>query len=88
LVYSPQFPGWNPNNAAKKLDKGYKSDKSDRIEYSDFIWFILAEEDKTNVMSMEYWFKILDQDGDGIVSLFDLQQFYTEQLIKLRSEYI
>ena len=55
---------------------------------SDFIWFILAEEDKTNVMSMEYWFKILDQDGDGIVSLFDLQQFYTEQLIKLRSEYI
>ena len=44
-----------------------------------------AEEDKTNGMSHEYWFKILDQDGDGIISIFDLHQFYIEQLIKLRS---
>ena len=36
-------------------------------------------------MSHEYWFKVLDQDGDGLISLFDLQQFYMEQLIKLKS---
>ena len=36
-------------------------------------------------MSHEYWFKVLDQDGDGIISIYDLHQFYIEQLIKLKS---
>ena len=46
------------------------------IDYADFVWFILAEEDKTSPTSLEFWFKILDQDGDGIISMFDLDEFY------------
>ena len=25
--------------------------------YEDFVWFILSEEDKTNDVSLEYWFR-------------------------------
>jgi len=53
----------------------------DKMDYRDFVWFILAEEDKTDPTSIEYWFYILDQDGDGLVSMYDLEQFYAEQLI-------
>lgn len=58
---------------------------SERIKYEDFIWFILSEEDKTNPVSIEYWFYILDQDGDGVISMYDLEQFYSEiyNLVKL-----
>ena len=61
----------------------------DKMDYRDFVWFILAEEDKTDPTSIEYWFYILDQvshrrafpreiitysqDGDGIVSMYDLE---------------
>ena len=33
----------------------------DKMDYRDFVWFILAEEDKTDPTSIEYWFYILDQ---------------------------
>ena len=51
---------------------------AERIKYEDFIWFILSEEDKTNPISIEYWFYILDQDGDGLISMYDFEQFYAE----------
>lgn len=30
--------------------------------------FILSEEDKTNRTSIEYWFKIVDLDDNGIIT--------------------
>ena len=28
-----------------------------KMGYEDFVWFILSEEDKTNDVSLEYWFR-------------------------------
>ena len=38
------------------------------MSYEDFIYFILSEEDKTTHQSIEYWFKIIDLDDNGIIS--------------------
>ena len=28
-----------------------------KMGYEDFVWFILSEEDKTNDVALEYWFR-------------------------------
>ena len=39
-----------------------------KMGYIDFVWFILSEEDKSNDVSLEYWFKCVDLDCDGCLS--------------------
>ncbi|KYQ91106.1 hypothetical protein DLAC_08012 [Tieghemostelium lacteum] len=57
-----------------------------RISYQDFVWFILSEEDKNSETSIEFWFKCIDMDCDGILSLFEMEFFYEEQ--KQRLDYL
>lgn len=40
------------------------------MSYEDFIWFMLSEEDKTTARSIEYWFKLVDLDNNGIITYF------------------
>lgn len=40
----------------------------ERMSFGDFVWFILSEEDKTTVTSIEYWFRIIDLDNNGIIT--------------------
>eukprot|EP01118_Nematostelium_gracile_P012036 TRINITY_DN4342_c0_g1_i1.p1 TRINITY_DN4342_c0_g1~~TRINITY_DN4342_c0_g1_i1.p1 ORF type:complete len:467 (+),score=104.34 TRINITY_DN4342_c0_g1_i1:58-1458(+) len=58
-----------------------------KISYQHFVWFFLAEEDKTHPTSQEYWFRCIDCDGDGVLSTFEIQQFYDLQIqmMQLRS---
>ncbi|KAF9212782.1 Serine/threonine-protein phosphatase 2A regulatory subunit B'' subunit alpha [Podila verticillata] len=50
-----------------------------RMTYKGFIWFLLAETDKQTVTSIEYWFRCMDLDGDGILTVFELEQLFQEQ---------
>jgi serine/threonine-protein phosphatase 2A regulatory subunit B'' len=50
-----------------------------KFSYQDFCWFILANEDKSSSASIEYFFRILDTDSDGVISMFELHPFYVEQ---------
>ncbi|CRK96948.1 CLUMA_CG010317, isoform A [Clunio marinus] len=52
---------------------------SSRMSYTDFVWFLLAEEDKNHPTAIEYWFRCMDIDGDGILSMYELEYFYEEQ---------
>lgn len=36
------------------------------------------------LFSIEYWFRVLDIDGDGVLSLFELVYFYEEVLLRLQ----
>ncbi|KAJ1719250.1 Serine/threonine-protein phosphatase 2A regulatory subunit B'' subunit alpha [Coemansia erecta] len=54
-----------------------------RMTYTDFVWFILSEIDKTSPTAIEYWFRCLDLDGDGILSLYELEYFYDEQMSRM-----
>ena len=40
----------------------------EKMTFGDFVWFIYCVEDKTHPRSIEYWFKILDLDSNGIVT--------------------
>lgn len=35
--------------------------------------------------SIEYWFRCMDLDGDGVLSMYELQYFYHEQCQKLET---
>ncbi|KAG0497824.1 hypothetical protein HPP92_002515 [Vanilla planifolia] len=49
----------------------------------DFVYFILAEEDKSSEPSLEYWFRCIDLDGNGILTPNEMQFFYEEQLHRM-----
>ncbi|XP_021705444.1 uncharacterized protein LOC5577684 isoform X6 [Aedes aegypti] len=56
-----------------------------KMSYTDFVWFLLAEEDKTHPTAIEYWFRCMDVDGDGMLSMYELEYFYEEQQHRMES---
>lgn len=48
--------------------------------------FILSEEDRTSRTAIEYWFRVLDLDDDGIISLYELEQLWVLQESRLNQE--
>ncbi|KAL9643501.1 hypothetical protein ABK040_010115 [Willaertia magna] len=54
------------------------------MSYEDFVWFCLSEEDKTTPVSQEYWFRCIDVDGDGVLSLYELEQVFAEQKERIK----
>merc|ERR1712228_549774 len=71
--------------SAKKMKERDATNECEkrRMDYEDFVMFIISEEDKTNSQSINYWFRILDLDGDGIISPYELELFFEEQSAKL-----
>uniref|UniRef100_A0A2K6D400 EF-hand domain-containing protein n=1 Tax=Macaca nemestrina TaxID=9545 RepID=A0A2K6D400_MACNE len=65
--------------------RGRKAQKEGKISYADFVWFLISEEDKKTPTSIEYWFRCMDLDGDGALSMFELEYFYEEQCRRLDS---
>ncbi|KAG7256926.1 hypothetical protein CRUP_002758 [Coryphaenoides rupestris] len=59
--------------------KGNSVQRENRMSYAEFVWFLISEEDKKNPTSIEYWFRCMDVDGDGVLSMFELEYFYEEQ---------
>ncbi|XP_059488250.1 uncharacterized protein LOC132204029 isoform X3 [Neocloeon triangulifer] len=57
----------------------------ERMSYTEFVWFLLSEEDKTHSTAVEYWFRCMDLDGDGYLSMYELEYFYEEQLQRMEA---
>ena len=45
----------------------------DRLDFRDFIWILVSEEDKSSATSQKFWFRMLDLDNDGVLSAFELE---------------
>nr|CCC93106.1 unnamed protein product [Trypanosoma congolense IL3000] len=54
------------------------SGKQGKLDFEDFVYFCLSEEDKNSRSAVYYWFKVLDVDGDGVLSGFELYEFFQE----------
>jgi Ca2+-binding EF-hand superfamily protein len=65
---------------ARRLDS---ADHPGFMSYTDFIWFCLSEEDKTSETAVDYWFRCVDMDGDGLITMYDMEYFYKEQLHRM-----
>uniref|UniRef100_UPI00358E216F serine/threonine-protein phosphatase 2A regulatory subunit B'' subunit beta-like isoform X2 n=1 Tax=Myxine glutinosa TaxID=7769 RepID=UPI00358E216F len=61
------------------VTRGNAVQREKKMSYADFVWFLISEEDKKSPTSIEYWFRCLDLDGDGVLSMFELESFYDEQ---------
>lgn len=55
----------------------------DYLSYEDFIYFMLSEEDKSNEVSVQYWFNCVDVDGDGRLNNMEMRSFYAVQLHRM-----
>ena len=49
------------------------------MDFGDFAWFVLSEEDKTSRTACGYLFRLLDLDDDGVISPAEMEYFYEEQ---------
>jgi serine/threonine-protein phosphatase 2A regulatory subunit B'' len=65
----------------------FQKTKPDLMSYVDFVYFILCEEDKTTEASIEFWFRCLDTDVDGVLSVYEMELFYNDQLQRLRPNF-
>ncbi|KAI8828185.1 hypothetical protein BJ741DRAFT_626977 [Chytriomyces cf. hyalinus JEL632] len=55
--------------------------------FKEFVAFIMAVEDKTSVPGLYYWFRVLDIDEDGLVSLLEIETFWEHQYAKVPEQY-
>ncbi|XP_037680583.1 serine/threonine-protein phosphatase 2A regulatory subunit B'' subunit beta-like isoform X3 [Choloepus didactylus] len=67
------------------VTRGKRVQKEGKLSYTDFVWFLISEEDKKTPTSIEYWFRCMDLDGDGVLSMYELEFFYEEQSRRLDS---
>lgn len=59
--------------------------KFGKMTYTEFVWFLISEEDKHHPRAIEYWFRCMDLDGDGFLSMYELEWFYSEQARRLEA---
>jgi alanyl-tRNA synthetase len=64
-IWNDVFIQYDWQGTPKPSGKGY--DKTG-MPFADFIFFMLAEEDKTSEASLRYWFNVCDLDGDGVLT--------------------
>lgn len=62
-----------------------RSQGDEKMSYTEFVWFLLSEEDKTHPTAIEYWFRCMDLDGDGYLSMYELEYFYEEQMQRMEA---
>lgn len=74
----------NPRALERLFDGTITFNQTKTLSYYDFIWFLLSEEDKSHPTAIEMWFRVMDLDGDGFISLYELEYFYEAQLDKMR----
>ncbi|XP_042313870.1 serine/threonine-protein phosphatase 2A regulatory subunit B'' subunit alpha isoform X2 [Sceloporus undulatus] len=65
--------------------RGIQVEKENQMSYADFVWLLISEEDKRSPTSIEYWFRCMDLDGDGMLSMYELEYFYEEQCERMES---
>ena len=71
------------NRVLERVVRGFgrklSSDTHLELDYEDFVYFCLSEEDKNTTPAKRYWFGVLDLDGDGVLSGHEMEYFFEEQ---------
>lgn len=47
-----------------------------KMHFEDFVWFLLSEEEKSAPQALRYWFRLLDENCDQIISLDEIKRYY------------
>jgi Ca2+-binding EF-hand superfamily protein len=64
--------------------KGHRlvNPKRKDLEFEDFVYFCLSEEDKNSLAAKRYWFNVVDIDEDGVISGHEMEYFFEEQIAR------
>ena len=62
-----------------ELNPWSESGTHGNLSYRDYLIFMLSEEDKVSRQGVRFWFNVLDLDGDGEISAWEIKQFYVDQ---------
>lgn len=60
-----------------------EEDKRSPTRYKHECFSVYSFPDVIFFFSIEYWFRCMDLDGDGVLSMFELDYFYQEQVHKM-----
>lgn len=66
----------------KQLPPGDR--QQDIWSFTDFVYFIMAVEDKTTETATRLWYRVCDLDEDGVISLHELDMLYALQKEKMK----
>jgi Ca2+-binding EF-hand superfamily protein len=77
------------SRAVRRVVDGYarplRSKIPNKLCYEDFVVFLISDIDKDSRVSLDYWFKAIDLDGDGLISYYELEHFVVEQRQRMQS---
>ncbi|KNC54315.1 uncharacterized protein AMSG_12341 [Thecamonas trahens ATCC 50062] len=55
----------------------------DTMDFDQFVVFFMAEQDKSSAPAIEYWFRCVDMDGDGFISIYEMEYLFQEQIYRM-----
>ena len=55
------------NRIWEQAGRKFKSSRPGYMNYDDFTFFLLVEENKTHPRAIEFWFKVIDIDYNGMI---------------------
>lgn len=58
--------------------------ESDQVDFNAFVYFLMSSEDKTNLTSINFWYKLCDLDDDGLLSIQEIETLYNAQFERMR----
>ena len=82
--YDPSIPTYN--KADQKNAKGDmgRTNRKKHIDFIAFTYFLMSSEDKTNLTSINFWYKLCDLDDDGVLSIQEVEELYKTQYERMR----
>ena len=60
------------------------SNKKQTMDFTSFAYFLMSSEDKTNLTSINFWYRLCDLDDDGVLSLKEIEELYDMQFERMR----
>nr|KAJ3420478.1 hypothetical protein HK105_005619 [Polyrhizophydium stewartii] len=74
---------WNDIRSLRSTKNGQER----RMDFREFIPFLLSVVEKTTDSALTYWFHCLDTDADGVLSFMELELFWSCQIKRIREHY-
>lgn len=76
------------SNALERVFAGrartLSSGRAGCLNFEDFVWLRQAMQDRMGNTSVEYWFRVLDLDDDGVLGPLDVECSYENRIWQLR----
>ena len=57
---------------------------SNKVSFVTFVYYITFLEDKGSLSALNVWFRVCDDDGDGIISISELEELYNMQIKQIK----